>query len=227
MNLSQGHDYNYNKTKSTSVSFTSDISITIQFGQVSEENYDYQVTPYIYEHDTLGCMVIDYTVTLQGLGWKNYLDGAGLLMRKVYPFYKNSPMIQAFTRDIVFEDSDANFTVTANIFNASYDSPFSATVAIYEGEPTKDSKGNLQPPAGTALLTKDITNINPCQTESITTTITKPSSETYFTVEVTSAVGGSDIYWGVYPYSDFAQLYKTSGQQSQSLIGRPLRSFDL
>lgn len=225
MNLSQSHDYNYNKTKSTTVSFTNDISITVQFGQVTEENYDYQVTPYIYQHETLGCMVIDYTVTLTGLGWKNELVGAGLLMRKVYPFYQDGPMISSFTRDIVFTESDDNLTVTANVLNASYDSPFSATVAIYEGKPTKDSEGNLKVPSGTALTSKDITKIKPCQTESISTTLAKPSGKKYFTVEVTSTVGGNVIYWGVYPYSEFSQLYQSDEKQNQSLIGRVLRFF--
>ena len=205
LNLSDGSSYTDNEVTTTSVSYTTSLTISIASGSVKDIVYSFQVTPYIYQHDTMGCLMVAYGVSLDGLGWTDYYSSHVMPVMLVALLQNTEDvLLAAFSRDISFAaQPDDSVDVTVSMFNNSLTAVQNVTCELYIGRPVVQSS-TLQPPSATPAV-QTLANLGASARGSVTfnTTLANPSDVTvriYSSGLEMSAV----IYWAVYPPEAFA-----------------------
>lgn len=212
LNLTNSDSYSESNVETTSLSHTVTLSITINTGSVKDIGYEYLITPYIYQHATLGCLVVSYRVSLQGKSWGDYYRGLypQPILQALYP---NSvdPVLAAFSRSISFrENSDGTVTVSAELFNNGLTDIEDVVCEFYRGAP-ESSGGDLTPPKALTGQ-RTVPNLRGSGRATVSMPMTLTSGDRV-TVLVYVRIGSVDvsktIYWAVYPASAFAGLPET------------------
>lgn len=209
LNLTRGQTYSESDVQTTSLSHTVTMSITVTTGSVKDIGYEYVITPYIYQHETLGCLVVTYQVALRGKSWTDYY-GQRLPQAMLQALYPNSAdkVLAAFSRSISFHDNDdGTVEVSVEIFNNGLTEISNVVCEFYKGGPVLAS-GKLTPPGEMAgqQTVQTLTGI-------ARTTVSLPmtlAQNDQVTVSVYISLPpvklSNQIYWAVYPASAFAGL---------------------
>lgn len=209
LDIDTTHDYNSSKVTTTSLNHTSNMTVTISSGTVTDTEYAYFVTPKIYRHDTLGCLVLAYETSLstagagQGSGWAQYFKQPDPILKCVYPFTQD-PILGSFTRDIkVTEAPEANGqkNVVVSIFNNALNPASAVSCSLYRGKPVLKGK-SINPPQA-HLATQTIKHIDAASQVQVSFSLALATSGD-LTVEISTA-SSKHIYWAVYPPEDFSK----------------------
>jgi hypothetical protein len=209
LNITQGQTYSESDVQTTSLSHTVTMSITVTTGSVKDIGYEYVITPYIYQHKTLGCLVVTYQVTLRGKSWTDYY-GKRLPQAILQALYPNSAdkVLAAFSRSISFQDNDdGTVEVSVEIFNNGLGEIQNVVCEFYKGAPVLGTGGIT--PSGDMAGQQSV----PTLTGTGRTTVSLPMTlapNDQVTVSLYVSVPpvklSNQIYWAVYPASAFAGL---------------------
>jgi hypothetical protein len=213
LNMSDGTSYSENDVDTTSTSYTTSLSISISSGSVTDIEYTYQITPYIYQHDTMGCLIVTYDVTLEGQGWNTYYSNITMpiLLMALMPNSKDL-VLAGFSRDISFaEQTDGTVDVTVSMFNNSMSSVSGVTCELYLGAPVVSGQ-SLQPPSGAPAATQTLATLDGAARGTVTfnETLANPSQVTV-KVYTTGNEAQAVVYWGIYPPSAFTNWKTAAG----------------
>lgn len=202
LNLGSGSNYSDTDVKTTMLSHTTALSITVSSGAVKDIGYEYQVMPYIYQHATMGCLMVNYDVQLLGQAWAKQFGLPSIMLMAPYASSQD-PLLAAFSRSITFADkSDGTVDITVALFNASLKEATNVTCALFSGAPTI-ANSKLTPP-DTTLGTQTVPTMSPTARTTVTLNA-KLTAGQQVTVQVYA--GGltflAKTYWGLYPLSQF------------------------
>jgi hypothetical protein len=211
LNLSESNTYSDNKVETTMLSHTTTMSITITSGAVNDIGYEYQLMPYIYQHSTMGCLMVTYDVTLKGGRWKNHYPVPTIMLPSIYP-NSHDPVLAGYSRAISFQDPVAGLVpVAVQLFNNSLQTATDVVCEFYQGAPTV-SGGKLVP-SGHLIGTQEIPTLQPKGRKTVTLPMNlKDGDEVVVKVYVKPLDILGQVYWGIYPpqaYSQWFQLTET------------------
>ena len=145
LNLTQGENYSESEVQTTTLSHTVSLSVTVTAGAVKDIGYEYVITPYIYQHKTLGCLIVTYQMALRGKSWADYYRLPQARLQALYPFSADK-VLAAFSRSISFKDNgDGAVEVSVEIFNNSLGEINDVVCEFYKGAPVLDTSG-IKPP---------------------------------------------------------------------------------
>lgn len=207
LNLSHGNSYSDTKVKTTMQSYTENMSITMNFGSVTSVEYDYEITPLIYQHKTMGCLMIDYQVALTGAGWKNYFKKPAPVLTALQPNNSVDPIHAAFSRSISFVPStNGEVRISVEVANHSFNPARSIECTFYIGKPhlaasTDGGSGDLRvtPPSSEPFHTVTVETIGPLDRSTVTAEH-KLADGDVVTVTVKERIAEEpSVYWAVYP----------------------------
>jgi hypothetical protein len=208
LNITDGQSYSESDMQTTMLSHTTTMSIVITSGSVTDIGYEYQITPYIYQHKDMGCLMVTYDVTMPGRSWDSYYKIPQILLQPLYPNSKD-PVLRGFSRSISFTgNQDGSVDVHVELFNNGLKEVQDIICDFYRGAPVvvgKDTK-KLAPPGPAAMTgTKTLPRLSASGRETITATMKLAQGEQ---VAVNVYVSGlqpfGEVYWGIYPASAFA-----------------------
>jgi hypothetical protein len=156
LNLSDSQNYSDNDLNTTSWSRTDSMVISFSSGSVTDDEYQYQVTPVVYQHTTLGCLTVAYNVELIGPGWnQKYQEGYPMVVK---PHRTSENLVfGAYTPAISFEKDAASGVVkiSVEIFNRSLGRTVEAHCECYVGQPqmmVQDTRNVLTTPGAEARI---------------------------------------------------------------------------
>ena len=216
LNLSESSSYSEHDAQTTTLSNTVGMSVTIALGDVSDITYGYQVTPYIYQHNELGCLMIGYDVSLSGQKWQKYFGKPQARMIAPYGV-TNDAMLAAFSRSITFnKKNDDSVDICVSVFNNSLVAAKNVICSWYLGEPDED----MNPPT-TVLGKTQIDLIGPAARVALECNAKFSSATQIITVQLETPISGTGlatgdddspngdlmdtrVYWGIYPPEAFA-----------------------
>ncbi|MCX5037578.1 MULTISPECIES: hypothetical protein [Streptomyces] len=196
----------YAKTtlSTTSLTSTTDLTVSIKSGAVDSSEYDYEVTPYIYHHSTMGCLMVDYDVSLTGKGWSSHYGQPKPLLIPLQPF-AHDLLLRGYSRSVSFADGTADGTITVGveIFNNGLQQIDEVVCEFYRGLPQVKEKG-LVPPAGTAAGTKSLTPLS-AKARGTARLGMSLAEKDLVTVKVYDARSpeSAEVYWAIYPASAY------------------------
>ena len=170
----------------------------------------FRSTPYVYRHKNLGCLVVDYTIDLNGPGWKNaFAIGSPMLIRPFRRTAVKNTLLCHFSRSISFRDGDGSNVIEIEVFNCSLQSTCTAFCECFSGLPVL-SKDAVNAPTTGAIGDKKSLMLKPQQRGKFVFPWTPPGKPDgdFVTAKVTG--GGvppwGDIGWNVYPETQFQYL---------------------
>jgi hypothetical protein len=212
INVSEGETYSSSNVSTTSVTCTSDLSITFTTSNLAEgyEDYFYQFTPYVYFDNKYGCLIVNYTVDLASgqTFWSNYYMKPNLVCFQIYPFSTNL-LYKSFTRMISFTtDDEGSFLINVTVFNASFSPSTDASCTLYLGQPETSAQTVSIPSGANQLGCHVLPTVN--ATESVTFSMSLAPEASLSKGDCVTAVlkcgGTTNIYWSVYPADYFPHL---------------------
>lgn len=145
INIGQSSSTSHSTVETTHITVHSNTSLSFSSGSVEKPDYEYQVTPVIYVHDKLGCLMLTWDVELAGKGWSTD-DGKASLTEAQLRLVRPTPHIETalnnlLSRAIAFSENPAGtIDVTAEIFNNGLRSARKVACKFFLGKPTKDGK---------------------------------------------------------------------------------------
>ncbi|MFF0536940.1 hypothetical protein ACWDF1_00555 [Streptomyces coelicoflavus] len=196
----------YAKTtlSTTSLTSTTDLTVSIKSGAVTSSDYDYEVTPYIYHHKTMGCLMVDYDVSLPGKGWNSHYKQPEPMLIPLEPF-AHDPLLRGYSRSVSFGDVTADGTVTVGveIFNNGLQQIDEVVCEFYQGPP-RVKEDALVPPDGTATGTKSLTPLA-AKARGTANLGMSLAQKDLVTVKVYDARSpeSAEVYWAIYPASAY------------------------
>jgi hypothetical protein len=209
LNLGSSHSYSDSSVQTTHLTVHSSMSLSVSGGAVNDPIYEYEITPYIYKHDRLGCLMLTWQVDLTGRAWHSAADGgdatltsAQICLIRSVPQSKD-PLYNSFSRSISFvENSDGTVDIVVEVFNNSLSPALNVSCEILLGKPQKRHDGVTMPIERLGKATLD-GELKPAQRRSVTLArqkLTRPIA-----VTVRPFIGGipSDYYWAVHPPEAF------------------------
>jgi hypothetical protein len=209
LNITDAQNYSDNEVQTTSVSHTDTLSLTIQTGAVTDPGYDYALTPYVYQHATMGCLVVAYDVALIGQLWDKYF-----LLPDVRPLFlmptASDALLRTFSRSVRFADQEGGgVEVSVEVLNNSRLPTQAATVVdFYKGAPTIAPKGSQTPitPTGDKVGTQTIDALNTGQRGFARLVMDlQPEDQVVITVYPDGQEDFSAVScWAIYPESAYA-----------------------
>lgn len=226
LNLSKTDTYSDTKVKTTMLSHTTSMSITITSGAVSDIGYEYQLVPYIYQHATMGCLMVRYGVDMAGESWKSHYKLPGIMLPSIYP-NSSDPVLAGFSRAISFGDaSDGLVPVEVELFNNSLQTARRVTCEFYQGAPTvQNVNGKPQlVPTGAMVDSQQLSTIGP----GARGTVTQPMSlaegdQVVVKVYIAPLVNLAQVYWGIYPASAYTTWLHESRDARAEVARKPTR----
>jgi hypothetical protein len=207
LNLTQGQNYSESEVQTTTLSHTVTMSITVTTGSVNDIGYEYVITPYIYQHKTLGCLVVTYQVALRGKSWADYYRLPQARLQALYPFSADK-VLASFSRSISFKDNDdGTVEVSVEIFNNSLDEINDVVCEFYKGAPVLDTDGIK--PSGDMVGQRRVQALSGTgrTTVSLPMTLARNDQVTVSVyVWVPPVQLSKQVYWAVYPPAAFGGL---------------------
>lgn len=208
LNLSKTKTYSDTKVKTTMLSHTTSMSITITSGAVKDIGYEYQLLPYIYQHATMGCLMVRYGVVMAGESWKSHYKMPGIMLPSIYP-NSSDPVLAGFSRAISFgEASDGLVPVEVELFNNSLQTARQVVCEFYRGAPTVktvDGKSQLAP-TGDMIGSQQLATIGPGARGTVTLPMSlSDTDQVVVKVYVQPLPSFAQVYWGIYPPNAYTQ----------------------
>jgi hypothetical protein len=210
LNLGGSENYSDSEMTTTTLTRTNALTIGVVLGSVGKIDYEYQVIPYVYQHQDLGCLVVAYDVQLVGAGWATAFSAAYPML--VLPFRANadSPLLAAFSRSISFSTDTAtdDVHIQVEIFNRSLGTPVDAVCDVYAGQPSAGPP-LAPPPDSQKIGTISAIAIPPLGRQTVTLPWPKAILNSCVTVRVyggSRTVETAEIAWNIYPPAAFATL---------------------
>lgn len=192
----------------TTTTRSNDLSLTFQSGTVTDDAYEYTITPVVYNQPN-NLLMLTYDIGLVGKGWKHLYRIPDVILFRVYPISKD-PKLSKFTRSIRFYDNkDKTVDIEVRFFCNSYNDAEKIECKVYEGMAiyAEDKKPDLSNCKLIGTLTKP--KIDALAREAFRLKNISLSPKSVITV-VLSHDGQPDdfskYYWGVYPYDYFQKL---------------------
>ncbi|MBB2487774.1 hypothetical protein H5407_21265 [Mitsuaria sp. WAJ17] len=207
LNLSSNSSYSDTDVQTTSLSHTTMLSITIMSGSVQDDAYLYQVTPKVYQHDTMGCLMVDYTVTMDGKGWAGYYAAQQkvpqVVLISLYPDSKN-PLLAGYTRAIGFTDrQDGTTDITVEVLNNAMQPALEVVCDLYRGAPQVVGP-LLLPPAGDPVATQTLAALGGGSRHTFTFNQKLTPNDQIAVKVLPKTQAPPAVNWALYPASAFA-----------------------
>jgi hypothetical protein len=205
LNLSDGQTYSESGVQTTMLSHTTTMSITMTSGSVSDIGYSYLIYPYIYQHQTMGCLMVTYDVHLSGKSWDDYYKAPQVLLQSLYPHSKQ-PLLAGFSRSISFQDNpDGTVKVSVELFNNSNRTTLRNVICeFYQGPPTA-SKDTLAT-SGEMVSKQALPTLLAGERNTVCANLKlKLNDEVVVSVYSDGLSTLNRVYWGIYPPSAFAE----------------------
>ncbi|MFV5997791.1 hypothetical protein ACNPQM_36775 [Streptomyces sp. NPDC056231] len=209
LDLSEGQTYSESDVQTTMLSHTTTMNITVTSGSVKDIGYEYQIAPYIYYHQTMGCLMVSYKVAMPGKLWARYY-GPRVMLQSLYP-NSTDPVLQGFSRSISFQDNnDGTVGVKVEVFNNSLKEIQNVACEFYHGAPSVvDSKLT---PSGNMVGRQSLETLLPTgrATMSMNMSLQQKDQVVVVVVYGVPAPDGTqvrEVYWGIYPPSAFADWH--------------------
>jgi len=212
LNLSEGKTYSESDVQTTMLSHTTTMSIIVTSGSVNDIGYAYEIVPYIYQHETMGCLMVAYDVTMSGKSWATYYKLPDILLQPLTPNSKD-PVLAGFSRSISFEDDGSgNVTVSVEVFNNGLSELQNIVCEFYKGAPTV-SGGKLTP-SGDIVGQQTLPTLlgNGRGTMAMSMSLTD-NDQVVVRVYPEGLPMLAKVYWGIYPPSAY------SGWRTQQAAG--------
>ncbi|MFR9799557.1 hypothetical protein ACL02U_27235 [Streptomyces sp. MS06] len=212
LNLSEGESYSQSDVETTMLSHSATMSISISGGRAADPQYLYGFTPYIYQHKTMGCLMVGYKVDLRGSAWNRYYATPRVALQALCPGTSNK-VLAGFSRSISFressgrkgESSDRKVQVSAEVFNNSTQST-NACVEFYKGCPVENTEGSLDPTGD--CLGKECLQLQPTGRGTASMEIELAQADQVVVVVYPSTKSNSrTAYWAIYPPSKFQDYF--------------------
>lgn len=209
LNIGKTEGYSESTVETTHITVADSLSLSVSSGAVSDPIYEYMMTPYIYTHKKLGCLVLSWKVSLTGQGWQQGYQGgdpklASAQLALVRPVSNSTDFLYSrFTRAIAIVDKgDGTFDIGVEIFNNSLGTAKEVSCKIYEGQPEKTSKGIALPDVllGEATV---VGGLGPVGREWAYLRGKKLNKPAYVTIQLFLGAIPGEIYWSVYPPERF------------------------
>jgi hypothetical protein len=211
LNLGTSHSYSDSKVTTTHLTIHDAISLSVSSGTVEDVQYEYRITPIIYWHDKLGCLMVTWDVDLCGNGWKPGPGGDRMLTAPqiclIRPITKSKNLLlTAFSRSISFvEKKEGTVDISVEIFNNSPTEAHDVSCELFLGKPVKDkeSPSGLGPPEeslGKVQLDRKGV-LGPLERRQATLAGQRLAAKPIY-ISVRLYIGQMcmpQIYWGVYP----------------------------
>lgn len=208
--LSKSKEFSNTQTQTTSLSLTRSVSITVNLGQVNPSqggNYDYTVTPYVYQHQVLGCLMLAYLVSVSaGNSWATVPSAPCPCLFTVYNPVNDGAMLGGYSRQIGFVSAEnGKVAVTLNVFNYANEAVPSLDAVLYICQPTVSGGALAIPADASPVTTVTATNMLPMTTYALQSEPLELQDGDFVSVSL-NIQGNSAVFWGVYPPSRFASL---------------------
>jgi hypothetical protein len=211
LNLGQTHSYSDSKITTTHLTVHDSISVSVSSGTVTDVRYEYEITPIIYWHDQLGCLMVTWDVKLTGNGWQPGAGGDRALTAPqiclIRPITKSTELIEvAFSRSISFVETQPDVVdISVEIFNNSPTEAYDVACEFFLGTPIMDSESplGLSPPKeslGRVQLDRNGL-LGPLERRKVTLAGKKFAAKPiHISVQLSlEQMPMPQIYWGVYP----------------------------
>ncbi|HEX8094395.1 hypothetical protein [Jatrophihabitans sp.] len=199
LNMSQGQSYSESDVQTTMLSHTTTMSMTVTTGSVTDIGYEYQMTPYIYQHETMGCLMVTFGITMSGKSWNSYYKIPQVLLQPLYPNSKNV-VLAGFSRSISFQhNDDGTVGVSVELFNNGLEEIQNVVCDFYKGPPT--SAGDKLTPSGSVVGSQSLPTLLGSGRAIVQLDMDLADEDQ---VVVNVYVQGlqqimNKVYWGVYP----------------------------
>jgi len=210
LNLSEGQTYSESDVQTTMLSHTTTMNITVTSGSVSDIGYEYQITPYIYYHQTMGCLMVSYEVAMPGKLWASRYEPR-VMLQSVYP-NSTDPVLRGFSRSISFQNNDdGTVEVNVEVFNNSLKEIRNIVCEFYYGAPSVDNDKKLTPP--TKMVGQQRLEMLPSTgraTMSMNMSLQQKDPVVVlveYSVPAPDGMQVREVYWGIYPPSAFADWH--------------------
>jgi hypothetical protein len=207
LNLSNSSTYSESNMETTTLSHNTMMSITISSGSVSDIGYEYQILPYIYQHDTMGCLMVNYDVELLGDLWTQSKLFRLPQVMLIAPYASSGDLMLAhFSRSITFKKKkDGTVDINVSIFNNSLITATDITCEVFLGAPIIENLERKVTPPEDLLGTMKIDELKPTGRGTVSLNATlKENDRVTVNVYYAGLSMLSKVYWGVYPLAAFA-----------------------
>lgn len=208
LNLGSSHSYSDSSIKTTHLTVHSSLNLSVSGGSVKDVIYEYTITPYIYQHEKLGCLVLAWGVEPIGHAWQARSAGGDATVASpqvclIRPVPKSKDLVfQQFSRSISFvENKEGTVDIRVEIFNNSYSPAMDVSCKFFLGKPVEE-KGRLTLP-GIHLDTVKLDLIKALDRPHVILAGQKLTKPIYVTVQLFIGTIPGEIYWGVYPTGRF------------------------
>jgi hypothetical protein len=209
LNLGSSHSYSDSSVETTHLTVHSSLSLTVTSGAVKDPVYEYEITPYVYQHDRLGCLMLTWEVTLTGAAWRPGFPGADAALTSPHVCLirlvpeSNNAIYQSFSRSITFvENQDGTTDIVVEIFNNSLRSALNVSCEFFLGQPDKGASGLKLPAQRLAKVNLD-GELKPVERRSVTLARQKLTKPIYVSVQLFIGQIPGAVYWGVHPPEKF------------------------
>ena len=206
INVSSSKSYSQGKMEASHVNLHSGLSLAVNSGSVKDDQYKYLVTPIIYKHSKLGCLMLAWDVSLSQAGWRSReMQAPQPSMIRRYPD-SSSDVYNTFTRSIVVKkNSDGTMSVEAEIFNNGLTNARHVSCEFFDISedfgpqwPTA-TKSFTEPKRSLGKGTLDLLGPLGRETICLPGSIKAKEGPYYIAVHLHMGTIDCNVYWGVYP----------------------------
>jgi len=212
LNMGSSHSYSDGTVRTTHLTVHSSLNLSVSGGSVSDPIYEYKITPYIYQHAALGCLMLAWKVDAFGRAWAKQSEGGDARVAfprvcLIRPVPNSKDLVyRALSRSISFRvnrDTDAKpdgtVDILVEIFNNSFGNARDVLCRFFSGKPELSEDGTkLEVPAN------PLGEVKLASLESLKRTTVALGRQTlttpmYVTVELSLGKIHQGIYWNAYP----------------------------
>lgn len=214
LNVGSSHSYSESHVSTTHFSLHKGLSLHVNSGTVTNSAYAYEVTPVVYQHDTLGCLMLAWEVSLVN-GWKTVdpsFTSPELCLIRPQPHLKN-PIHKQFSRSISFVEkegsNDTTFVgdIVVEIFNNGLSSATDVACEFFDVSskftPEPDGIKQLTLPTLTLGKVPFPDEVKPLDRPSVTLSNKTLARPVYVAVQLSRAGAPGHVYWGTYPPENY------------------------
>ncbi|MEU9790188.1 hypothetical protein AB0E27_06095 [Streptomyces sparsogenes] len=209
LNLSEGQTYSESDVQTTMLSHTTTMNITVTSGSVNDIGYEYEMTPYIYYHKDVGCLMVSYEVAMPGKSWAGHYKRC-VMLQSLYP-NSTDPVLRGFSRSISFEgNADGTVEVNVEVFNNSLTEIQNVVCEFYLGEPSAVGTALKEPESEKMIGQQRVGKLLPTGRATAHMSMSLQQNDQVVVVVAYSAADGTparQVYWGIYPPSAFADWH--------------------
>ncbi|WP_144183974.1 hypothetical protein [Elioraea rosea] len=155
LNLTHTETYLDHRVETTHITRNEHFSLSITSGSVIDDIYSFKIVPYIYNHATLGCLMVAWDVILTGDNWRldsridekrRMFGDPDIRLIRVSPDSQDA-RAQSRSRSISFSQNNQGSTdIIIELFNNSISAATDVVCEVFLGEPLIQ-KDRLSPPA--------------------------------------------------------------------------------